>query len=105
MYTYRGGYLNAVAEVISTGMSSESVYLWTLPMFHCNGWCFTWAMTAVGGTHVCLRAVDPDLIWDLFAIESSVVQPASPEVCYIELKYHEAQEVSSRLSQQLAVSG
>jgi len=51
MYTYRGSYLNALAEVIETDMSSNSVYLWTLPMFHCNGWCFTWAVTAVGGTH------------------------------------------------------
>src|SRR5579885_3827108 len=42
MYTYRGGYLNALSEVMETGMSSRSVYLWTLPMFHCNGWCFTW---------------------------------------------------------------
>src|SRR5947209_10379192 len=53
MYTYRGAYLNGPAEVMSTGMSSNSVYLWTLPMFHCNGWCFTWGVTAVGGTHVC----------------------------------------------------
>src|SRR5579884_2012856 len=48
MYTYRGGYLNALGEVIEMGMSSDSVYLWTLPMFHCNGWCFPWAVTAVG---------------------------------------------------------
>src|SRR5205807_3246586 len=49
MYTYRGAYLNALAEVISTGMNSESVYLWTLPMFHCNGWCFPWE---IGRAHV-----------------------------------------------------
>ena len=48
-YTYRGAYLNALSEVIVAGMSAESVYLWTLPMFHCNGWCFPWAVTAVGG--------------------------------------------------------
>ena len=69
MYTYRGAYLNALAEVISTGMSNTSVYLWTLPMFHCNGWCFTWGVTAVGGTHVCLRRVDPAQIWELFESE------------------------------------
>ena len=46
-YTYRGAYLNALSEVIVAGMSPESVYLWTLPMFHCNGWCFPWAVTAV----------------------------------------------------------
>src|SRR5215468_7470380 len=64
-YTYRGAYLNALGEVIHAGLSAESVYLWTLPMFHCNGWCFPWAVTAVAARHVTLRAVDPDLIWDL----------------------------------------
>jgi fatty-acyl-CoA synthase len=51
-YTYRGAYLNALNEVIVAGMSTESVYLWTLPMFHCNGWCFPWAVTAVAARHV-----------------------------------------------------
>ncbi|BDE06895.1 acyl-CoA synthetase [Vulcanimicrobium alpinum] len=58
MYTYRGAYLNALAEVVHANLRPESVYLWTLPMFHCNGWCFPWAVTAVGATHVCLRKVD-----------------------------------------------
>ena len=65
MYTYRGAYLNALGEVLETGLGPGTVYLWTLPMFHCNGWCFTWAVTAAAGTHVCLRSVDPDAIWDL----------------------------------------
>lgn len=65
MYTYRGAYLNALGEVIETGLNSESIYLWTLPMFHCNGWCFTWAVTAVGATHVCLRKVEPEQVWEL----------------------------------------
>ena len=60
-YTYRGAYLNALGEVIHAGMSHDSVYLWTLPMFHCNGWCFPWAVTAVAARHVTLRAVDPEL--------------------------------------------
>ncbi len=59
MYTHRGAYLNALGEVIHSRHNTESVYLWTLPMFHCNGWCTTWGVTAIGGTHVCLRAVDP----------------------------------------------
>ena len=54
-YTPRGIYLNALGEVMEMGMNWRSVYLWTLPMFHANGWCFPWAVTAVGGTHVCLR--------------------------------------------------
>ena len=49
MYTHRGAYLNALGEVIEAGLTPDSVYLWTLPMFHCNGWCFPWAVTAVGG--------------------------------------------------------
>jgi fatty-acyl-CoA synthase len=58
MYTFRGAYLNALAEVFHANLRPESVYLWTLPMFHCNGWCFPWAVTAAGATHVCLRKVD-----------------------------------------------
>jgi len=57
MYHHRGAYLNAVGEVLEAGLDISSVYLWTLPMFHCNGWCFTWGVTAVGGTHICLRNV------------------------------------------------
>ena len=58
MYTFRGAYLNALAEIFHASLRPESVYLWTLPMFHCNGWCFPWAVTAAGATHVCLRKVD-----------------------------------------------
>ncbi len=59
MYTYRGVYLNALAEVFHANLRPESVYLWTLPMFHCNGWCFPWAVTAAGSTHVCLPRAEP----------------------------------------------
>jgi fatty-acyl-CoA synthase len=65
MYTHRGAYLNALGEIIHSKHSLDSVYLWTLPMFHCNGWCTTWGVTAIGGTHVCLRKVDPGEIWSL----------------------------------------
>ena len=71
MYSYRGAYLNALADVIETGLNRDTVHLWTVPMFHCNGWCFPWAVTAVGGTHICLRKVDGDLIWSLFETEGS----------------------------------
>ena len=53
MYTHRGAYLNALGENVTAGHDHRTVYLWTLPMFHCNGWCHPWAITAVGGTHVC----------------------------------------------------
>ena len=61
----RGAYLNALGEALETGMNAETVYLWTLPLFHCNGWCFPWGVTAVGGTHVCLRKIDPAEIYRL----------------------------------------
>ena len=65
MYTHRGAYLNSLGELIETRMSSTSTYLWTLPMFHCNGWCYPWAVTGIGGTHVCLRKFEPGEAWDL----------------------------------------
>lgn len=64
-YHHRGAYLNSFGEIVHSGHSADSVYLWTLPMFHCNGWCTPWAVTAVGGTHVCLREVRGDTIWRL----------------------------------------
>ena len=79
-YTHRGAYLNALGEIIHSGHSSASVYLWTLPMFHCNGWCTTWGVTAVGGTHVCLRAVRPDAIWRLIGAEGVTHLNGAPAV-------------------------
>ena len=64
-YHARGAYLNAIGEAMETGLNGRSVYLWTLPMFHCNGWCHTWAVTAVGGTHVCLRKVEAEEVFRL----------------------------------------
>jgi fatty-acyl-CoA synthase len=67
VYHHRGAYLNALGNALTFGLSSRAVYLWTLPMFHCSGWTYTWAVTAVGGTHVCLRRVDPALIFPAIA--------------------------------------
>jgi len=63
IYTHRGAYLNSFAQIIHSRHDENSVYLWTLPMFHCNGWCAPWAVTAIGGTQVCLREVRGDTIW------------------------------------------
>ena len=63
MYHHRGAYLQALAMALHMGITSDSRYLWTLPMFHCNGWCFPWAVTVMGGTHVCLRRVEAGAIW------------------------------------------
>ncbi|MQA96497.1 MAG: long-chain-fatty-acid--CoA ligase [Streptosporangiales bacterium] len=65
IYTHRGAYLNSFGEIVHSAHDRNSVYLWTLPMFHCNGWCTPWAVTGIGGTHVCLREVRGDAIWRL----------------------------------------
>ncbi len=63
MYHHRGAYLQALAMALHMGINSDSVYLWTLPMFHCNGWCFPWGVTAMGGVHLCLPKVEASAIW------------------------------------------
>ena len=65
VYHHRGAYLNAISNLVSWGMAPHPVYLWTLPMFHCNGWCFPWTIAAAAGTNVCLRRVDARAIFDL----------------------------------------
>ncbi len=65
VYSHRGAYLNGVGNLLTWSMPRHSVYLWTLPMFHCNGWCFPWSMAANAGTNVCLRRVDPSVIFPL----------------------------------------
>jgi fatty-acyl-CoA synthase len=67
VYHHRGAFLNALGNVQAFALDRHSVYLWTLPMFHCNGWTYTWAVTAASGTHVCLRHVDPARIFPLIA--------------------------------------
>lgn len=79
-YTHRGAYLNAFGEIVHSGHTQDSVYLWTLPMFHCNGWCTAWAVTAIGGTHVCLPTVDSAEIWRLIDAEGVTHLNAAPTV-------------------------
>ena len=67
VYHHRGAYLNALGNVLAWNMPRHAAYLWTLPMFHCNGWCFPWTVTAQAGTHVCLRRVEAKAIYDAFA--------------------------------------
>ena len=80
MYSHRGAWVNAVGEVIETGMSFDTRYLWTLPMFHCNGWCFPWAVTTVAGTHICLRKVEPGRIWEMIDQEGVTHYNGAPTV-------------------------
>src|SRR6266545_4846174 len=67
VYHHRGAFLLAVGNVVTCGMGKHPVYLWTLPMFHCNGWCFPWTLSVVGGTHVCLRQVRAPAMYDAIA--------------------------------------
>ena len=65
VYSHRGAYLNGICNIVTWGMPHHAVYLWTLPMFHCNGWCFPWTMAANAGTNVCLRKVEAAKIFEL----------------------------------------
>lgn len=70
VYHHRGAYLNAVSNIVTWDMGTHPVYLWTLPMFHCNGWCFPWSIAAAVGTNVCLRSVVPKTIFELIRAEN-----------------------------------
>ena len=100
MYAHRGAYMNAIGEAIETGMSFDTKYLWTLPMFHCNGWCFTWGVTALAGTHVCLRRVDPAAIWELIEQEGITHYCGAPTV-HISVVNHPA---ARKLAQPVTVT-
>jgi fatty-acyl-CoA synthase len=80
MIHHRGAYLNALGEIVETGMTFGARYLWTLPMFHCNGWCYTWGVTALGATHVCLRRVESSRVWDLIDAEGITHYCGAPTV-------------------------
>src|SRR5438552_6909249 len=80
MYTHRGSYLNALSEIVVQRLDASSVFLWTLPLFHCNGWCFPWALTGAGSRHVLLRRVDPALVWRLVAAEGVTHFNGAPTV-------------------------
>jgi len=90
MYTHRGAYQNALAEVFHADLRPESVYLWTLPMFHCNGWCFPWAVTAAAATHVCLPKVDPVRIFELIERENVTHFCGAPTVLIALANHPEA---------------
>ncbi len=80
MTHHRGAYLQSLSLLVHGSMSASSAYLWTLPMFHCNGWCLTWGVTAAGGTHVCLRAIEPERIWTLLREEGVTHFSGAPTV-------------------------
>ena len=103
-YTYRGAYLNALNEVIVAGLGTDSAYLWTLPMFHCNGWCFPWAVTAVAARHLTMRAVDPDLIWELIDGEGVTHYNGAPTVQLMVLNHPRAHRLDRPVTAMVAAA-
>jgi fatty-acyl-CoA synthase len=103
-YTYRGAYLNALNEVIVAGLAAESAYLWTLPMFHCNGWCFPWAVTAVAARHVVLRAVDPERAWELIDHEGVTNYNGAPTVHLMLMNHPRAHRVEPEVTALVAAA-
>ena len=80
VYHHRGAYLNALSNAFAAALTSKSVYLWTLPMFHCNGWTYTWAVTAMAGTHICLRRIESAQIFQLIADEGVTHMAGAPVI-------------------------
>ncbi len=80
MYSHRGAYLNALSDIMTSGMTSDSVYLWTLPMFHCNGWCYTWAVVGAGSKSITISKVDPVKVWNIIESEGVTHLCAAPTV-------------------------
>ena len=103
-YTYRGAYLNALNEVIVGGLSADSVYLWTLPMFHCNGWCFPWAVTAVAARHVTMRSVNPERVWGLIDKESVTHYNGAPTVQLMIINHPRAHPVERPVTAMVAAA-
>ena len=93
MYTHRGATLNAFGEMVVHGLGRDSTFLWTLPLFHCNGWCFPWAVTGAGGKHVMLRAIDPPKILELIHEERVTHFNGAPTVLLMLAEAPEAEGV------------
>jgi fatty-acyl-CoA synthase len=94
VYHHRGAYLQALAMALHTRLGPDSTYLWTLPMFHCNGWCFPWAVTAAGAAHVCLPRVDPARAWELIRAEHVTHLCGAPTVLGALLAHPDAPQAA-----------
>ncbi len=105
MFTHRGAWTNAIGEIVEHGLTQRSVYLWTLPMFHCNGWCFTWAVTAAGGCHICLRQPDPREVVRLIETESVTHLCGAPVVVSSLAQYCAANGVKFRRPLRIVTAG
>ncbi|SVA10860.1 uncharacterized protein METZ01_LOCUS63714 [marine metagenome] len=102
VYHHRGGYLNALGNMNTMGLTRESVYLWTLPMFHCDGWTFTWGVTAAMATHVCLREVDPAMVFRLIRDEKVSHMCGAPVV--LNMLAHAPESAKTRFAQRVEIA-
>ena len=89
VFHHRGAYLNALGQLLAFGVDQRATYLWTLPMFHCNGWTYTWGVTAAAATHVCLRRVDPAFVFPLIGFCIAPIYPAINSVILSALPTHQ----------------
>ena len=105
MYTHRGAYLNAFGAMLAHGLGRDSAFLWTLPMFHCNGWCFPWAVSGAAGRHVMLRAIDPTRVFRLIREEGVTHLNAAPTVLLMLAEAPEAQGVRFEPPLRVATGG
>lgn len=105
MLTHRGNYLNAANFMYHLGVNHDDVYLHTLPMFHANGWGGVWAITAAGGTHVCLRKIDPPHILDLFEEKSISLLCGAPTVINLLVNDPKAKEANIKTRPRMATAG
>src|SRR5204862_6921065 len=105
MFSHRGAWVNAIGEITEYGLDQRSVYLWTLPMFHCNGWCFTWGVTAAGGRHVCLRQPDPREITGLIESEGVTHLCGAPVVVSSLAQFCAANRVKFRQPLRIVTAG
>ena len=94
VYHHRGAYLNALGNALAWQMPLHPTYLWTLPMFHCNGWCFAWTLAALGGTSVCLRRVETAAMYEAIATHDVTHLCGAPIVMQLLLDGSEAQQAS-----------
>jgi fatty-acyl-CoA synthase len=105
VYHHRGAYLSAMGNALVFGVSPQSVYLWTVPMFHCNGWTFPWALSAIGATHVCLRRVDPALIFPAIQEHGVTHMCGAPIVLTMMIHAPESKKIKLNHTVELATGG
>lgn len=105
VYHHRGAYLNAMGNAMALQLNGDSAYLWTLPMFHCNGWCHTWAVTLAGGLHVCIEKIDPEAIFDMLIRHEITHFSCAPVVLYMVLNHPAREEFRPRGKITVATGG